>query len=204
MPACGLGPPRRPTAWTHPVRCSACCTAVPSSSRSAGSMPCSTRSPAATSSNGPGTRCEQTEGRPAPMGSPSSTSRRPGWRPSSTILPQRLRLGPTGRRRCGGSTSPSRGSLVVPGRLGSRACATGWSWPRRSWSWSRSSRPTSCRQAMGFGPDARPTRPLRPSGSRPTGAPSGCLMPTSATASGNSITTRSWARWPGGSVTGGC
>src|SRR5215218_412570 len=55
---------------------------------------------------------------------------------------------------------------------------------------------------MGFDPSARPTRPLRPSGSRPTGAATGCWTPTSGTALGPSTTTPSWPRWPGGSVTG--
>ena len=57
--------------------------------------------------------------------------------------------------------------------------------------------------SYGFGPSARPTRPLRPSGSRPTAAASGCWTPTSATALGPSTTTPSWRRWPGESVIGG-
>jgi hypothetical protein len=36
--------------------------------------------------------------------------------------------------------------------------------------------------SYGFGPSARPTRPLRPSGSRPTTAATGCWMPTCAIA----------------------
>jgi hypothetical protein len=40
----------------------------------------------------------------------------------------RQRFGPvaTGRRRCGGFTSPSRASRARPGRLASRPCVTGW------------------------------------------------------------------------------
>ena len=191
-------------AWTRSVPCSACSIAAPSSSRIAGSMPCSTRSPAATSSKGPGTRCEQTEGRPAWTGSLSPTSRGPGLQPSSESLPQHSGPGPTGRRRCGGSTSPSRASRERPGRSASRPCGIAWSWRRRGWSLNRCSRPTSCRSAMGFGPGARPTRPSRLSGSRPTPPATGCSTPTSAIALGPSITTPSCARWPGGSVIGGC
>jgi hypothetical protein len=41
-------------------------------------------------------------------------------------LPQRFGPVATGRRRCGGSTSPSRAGRAPPGRLASRPCATGW------------------------------------------------------------------------------
>ena len=37
-----------------------------------------------------------------------------------------LRPGPTGRRRCGGFTFPSRASRARPGRSAFLACATGW------------------------------------------------------------------------------
>jgi len=57
--------------------------------------------------------------------------------------------------------------------------------------------------SFGFRPKRSAHQPLRPSGSRPTGAPTGCWTPTSGTALGPSTTTPSWPRWPGGSVIGG-
>jgi hypothetical protein len=41
-------------------------------------------------------------------------------------LASALRPGATGRRRCGGCTSPSQASRARPGRLASPPCAIGW------------------------------------------------------------------------------
>jgi RNA-directed DNA polymerase len=52
--------------------------------------------------------------------------------------------------------------------------------------------------SYGFRPRRSAHQALEAVRGKPTGAPSGCSTPTSGTASGSSITTRSWARWPGG------
>src|SRR6476646_7741325 len=63
------------------------------------------------------------------------------------------------RRRCGGWTSPNRtagcGRSVFP------LCAIVWRNRRRSWSWNRSSRPTSCRAVSGSARGAAPPMPWR-------------------------------------------